>query len=182
MFYANSYVGKQRERQTTWYNTTNLVVCSSAAHMVALGAARRELAAQNRKLPCRHRYRADLVVREPDGAIELIVEIKSRGLANVARASKHMRSAMLYVNCHSGLLITPDYAYIYRETFENPTPEAIVLTHDNQVKTKDLLGPYAAGRNLKNERDLTSAVAAGWKHCCRTGSTTCLPTAMPPKP
>ena len=108
----------------------------------------------------RRSYRADVVVYDPEESrVEVIVEVKQRLTEAPTDASRELREAMLWVGCHHGILVTPDEMYVWRDTFDDDTVDAIRQDHPEPLPTPAVLGRFAAGKHLRDARVLELAVA-----------------------
>jgi|GEM_PF-2806453 len=128
-----------------------------------------------RRSTVRRKYEADIVVSDPDGLeTRLIVEVKAGPVKDLNEATRPLREAMLWVNCHNALLVTADLTYVYRDTFHDASPDAIQLAAEQPLSTTNLLGDLAVGRNLSNEEELARVVVA-WLQALSTNWQDTLP-------
>jgi hypothetical protein len=66
----------------------------------------------------RVRFQPDIIVTGPDG-VTLVVEAKV-SLPNLGRTEEQLRSYMISMQCPTGLLITPERMWVYRDLFSSP--------------------------------------------------------------
>lgn len=127
-----------------------------------------------RRIEGKKRFNADVVVCDPDGvSLELIAEVKECPVNDSQVASEELRQVMLWTNCHNGLLVTPDLVYVYRDSFEGSTPDAIRLV-GSPLRTDAVIGQFAANRNLNQHANLKSAVVS-WLEALSTNWFNALP-------
>jgi hypothetical protein len=63
-------------------------------------------------------FQPDIIVDGPDG-VALVVEAKTR-LPNLGQTAKQLADYMIRMQCPTGILITPERMWLYRDLYSSP--------------------------------------------------------------
>lgn len=109
------------------------------------------------------KFRADLVVFEPDNSRSVVVEVK-RNPAGCETGIRQMKSFMAGNHCPVGLFVTPQQTRIFRDSYESYEADSVLEV--GRYPTAKLLG---LEKVPMNERALVDAVAF-WLEQLSSGS------------
>ena len=79
-------------------------------------------------------FQPDIVVSGPDGVM-LVVEVKAR-LPNLQHSEEQLKRYMIGMQCPTGVIVTPDHMWVYRDFYTARSPESIQRI--GEFDTKDL--------------------------------------------
>ncbi|MGA2136665.1 MAG: hypothetical protein ABSH50_30615 [Bryobacteraceae bacterium] len=68
-------------------------------------------------------FQPDIIVTGPDGVL-LVVDAKTT-LTDLARSEEQLKRYMSGMQCPTGVLITPEHMWVYRDLYTAPSPESI---------------------------------------------------------
>ena len=77
-------------------------------------------------------FQPDIIISGPDGVM-LVVEAKTR-LPNLEQSEEQLKRYMIGMQCPTGVLITPDRMWVYRDFYTARTPESIQRIGEFDVK------------------------------------------------
>src|SRR5580704_6232855 len=68
-------------------------------------------------------FQPDIIVTGPDGVL-LVVETKA-SLPDLGRSEEQLKRYMSGMQCPTGMLITPEHIWVYRDLYTTRTPQSI---------------------------------------------------------
>ena len=79
-------------------------------------------------------FEPDIIVTGPDG-IALVLEAKTR-LPNLQNSEEQLKEYMIGMQCPTGVLVTPEHMWVYRDRYTARSPESIQRV--GEFDTKDI--------------------------------------------
>ncbi|MGA3242545.1 MAG: hypothetical protein ABSG03_40395 [Bryobacteraceae bacterium] len=77
-------------------------------------------------------FQPDIIVTGPDGVM-LVVEAKA-SLPNIELSEERLKRYMSGMQCPTGVLITPEHIWVYRDLYTTRTPQSIQRVGDFDTK------------------------------------------------
>jgi len=68
-------------------------------------------------------FQPDILVTGPDG-VSLVVEAKS-AVGNIERTEEQLKQYMIGMQCPTGIVVTPDRMWVYRDRYTARSPQSI---------------------------------------------------------